>query len=142
MRQIKFRGKSADGKWHYGDLRQFGRQDKDLKGKVGIYPDNDDDWRGCPIVDENTIGQFTGLTDRNGKEIYEGDMLECPQVPNVPLEVYYNTSKGAFCLAEHTHTEGILKGTTPIGDMLDYYPDILIIGNIHDNKIKEKWNNL
>lgn len=127
-REIKFRGRDCDGKWNIGDLIH--------EGDVPciLSPVND----GIPLkVDPDTIGQFTGLTDHNGKEIYEGDLLECPRVPAIPLEVYYNSSKGAFFLAEHTHTEGVLKGTTTIGKMLIYYPKLYIIGNIYDNPIEK-----
>ena len=58
-REIRFRGKSTNnGKWVYAKLHGFGM----------------DLFNEC--VQENTIGQFTGLFDKNGKGIYEGDIVE------------------------------------------------------------------
>lgn len=63
-RQIKFRGKRLDGVWAYG---------------TNIYIPIKDKWKtriNGSRVDPATVGQFTGLKDCNGKEIYEGDILE------------------------------------------------------------------
>lgn len=128
-RQIVFRGKRKDnGKWIHGDL-QLG--DGDHIPMIGEVCGGHD-----PVyyqVEEETIGQLTGVNDKDRIMIFEGDILQCSSVPNIPLEVRYNTLQGAFCLVEHTHTEGALLGTCPLGEMLRHYPDMSIIGNRFDN---------
>lgn len=66
MREILFRGESGDG-WHYGLLTKYGNH----KWRV-IEEDNN-----MVTVKTNTIGQYTGLIDKNGTKIFEGDIVTC-----------------------------------------------------------------
>ena len=72
-REIKFRGKRlTDGNWIYGDF--FRNRGLSFIASDGISENPLATWRDYN-VDPETVGQFTGFHDKNGKEIYEGDRI-------------------------------------------------------------------
>ena len=109
-RKILSRGKTETGKWVYGDLVHY--VDKLVIREVGDY------W-----VKSETVGQFTGLSDKNGKKIFEGDILK---VPNRDCygRVEYSVPE---CRFEISMQNGYYV------PMHDFASDVEIIGNIYDN---------
>lgn len=122
MRQIKFRGKRLDNdEWVYGDLIHIDDSD------IGIVTDYDH-WQGCR-VDPETVGQFTGLLDKNQKPIYEGDIVMQRGYSGVETMVV-RFEQGAFIVGWHggssTQTRPMLiqKRCEVIGNVIDT-PDLL-----------------
>lgn len=128
MREIKFRGKRVnDCEWVYGDLLR-------IHGVPYIYPDPaPNGWNDYEVIPD-TVGQFTGLLDKNGKEIYEGDIVanDFGNAYIVNMAVEWCTD-GYWALHE-------IDGDDTMHFVADYLKEIELIGNIHDNPELMKQN--
>lgn len=150
MREILFRGKRKDdGEWVYGYLVGLDLicpdYPSDVSDALGNYYD-ETPYVGFVEIDPETVGQFTGLTDRNGTKIFEGDIVaESYTVqPNkiyrhLPVEFVldrggwfpFANGDGCGCCEDKT--------LTPADDGL--VCQCVIAGNIHDNpKLLEEKN--
>ena len=129
MREILFRGKRIDnGEWVEGDYRgeKVGGY---LTAAFVIEPLTSGVWE-RHRVDPSTVGQYTGLTDKNGKKIFEGDIIKIPDDydefghnAGEIYEVYFCC--GGFRLKP--------KYSQARGYWLEDDRTVEVIGNIHDN---------
>ena len=122
-REILFRGKRSNGEWAYGSLVVLGNTDPAIYYEVGKGLVKQLDW--C-YVSPDTVGQYTGLTDKNGVKIFKGDVVIIGEKLKAKV-IYYD---GAFRMqSEFSPT---LIDTTDMGYMMREF-SVRVIGNIHDN---------
>ena len=129
MREILFRGKPKNLKaygWVYGQLLYHSEEmskiySDEIDSPVGVIPD--------------TVGQFTGLTDKNGKKIFEGDIVrilgnqDVDDWKNVDYAALIAFIDGGFCAIDGTVEEHAFRRYAL--SRLDF--SLEVIGNIYDN---------
>ena len=133
MREILFRGKKYNGEWAYGYYVQannswhgYGKHKEwivcsacanggwfVLQEKHAVIPE--------------TVGQYTGLKDKNGKKIFEGDVIKCEE-ENERGVIIFESCSACFIVQFETYA---LKYNCHFGI------DLEVIGNIHDNKLED-----
>lgn len=113
-REIKFRGKSVEtGQWLYGSLCRT--------NPISIIPLGDN--RFFEITPES-VGEFTGLCDKNGKEIYEGDVLQDDNGKRYRIKWGVN-SNGFIAKTNEAHCN--------VYSSYHLAPNTEVIGNIYEN---------
>lgn len=128
MREILFRGKRLNnGEWVTGNMYRIAR---DLNPFIML-----EDKHGCSYeVDEETVGQYTGLKDKHGKRIFEGDIVAQNWYDyDEPRDDSFGNVE--FC--EYDCSFSVMDvnkdGFMPIGRCGSYHWEVEVIGNIHDN---------
>ena len=125
MREILFRGKRIDsGEWVYGTM---------YKIAIDINPCILTGGKcGCSYqVDEETVGQYTGLKDKNGNRIWEGDIVRCGTGRICKVTFFISPGVSGFDLvpiggfdAPHPHNWSLFSDTEVIGNITDN-PELL-----------------
>ena len=120
MREILFRGKRYNGEWIY-DSETY------IRDGDGIWLSDDD--LNVVQVQEDTVGQYTGLTDKNGTKIFEGDIVKYPTTCEI-FTVAWHGSFAEFVISELQKPNKATRGSKNMY-LVNRYCEV--IGNIYDN---------
>lgn len=123
MREILFRGKRIeDGEWEegfYTEYNPFRSKGKSvIETKWGEY-----------VVDPYTIGQYTGLTDKNGKKIFEGDICRNTKTAEIVSVAWHGTFAGYVWSKRKENSKCLYE----FGELFRMHDKYEIIGTVHDN---------
>jgi uncharacterized phage protein (TIGR01671 family) len=125
QREIKFRGKRVDnGEWEYGYY------DGCYETATINYLKNGIPYNVC--VTSKTIGQYTGLKDKNGKEIYEGDIVVFEDMTSTESGYWERDCIGIVVWGEETAAFEVTNRLS--AESYEVLSDCEVIGNIYENK--------